>query len=105
MTGPTTAAGTVDVDGKGKIWATTGPGAVGFDPQSKQFTEFKSPVYENSDGIGNTYGLAADADGNAWWAQMNMDTLSKSDIKSGKVTPAKLAPAPMETDLVTNDER
>jgi len=105
MTGPTTAAGTVDVDGKGKIWATTGPGAVRFDPQSKQFSEFKSPVYENSDGIGSTYGLTADADGNAWWAQMNMDTLSKSDIKSGKVTQVKLTPVSMETDLVTSEER
>ena len=105
MTGPTTAAGTVDVDGKGKIWATTGPGAVRFDPQKKEFTEFKSPVYENSDGIGSTYGLAADADGNAWWAQMNMDTLSKSDIKSGKVTQVKLTPVSMETDLVTSEER
>jgi streptogramin lyase len=104
MTGPTAAAGTVDVDGKGKIWATTGPGAVRFDPQKKEFTEFKSPVYENSDGIGSTYGLAADADGNAWWAQMNMDTLSKSDIKSGKVTQVKLAPVSMETDLVTSEE-
>ena len=105
MTGPTTAAGTIDVDGKGKIWATTGPGAVRFDPQKKEFTEFKSPVYENSDGIGSTYGLAADADGNAWWAQMNMDTLSKSDIKSGKVTQVKLTPVSMETDLVTSEER
>lgn len=105
MTGPTTAAGTVDVDGKGKIWATTGPGAVRFDPQKREFTEFKSPIYENSDGVGSTYGLAADADGNAWWAQMNMDTLSKSDIKSGKVTQIKLAPVSMETDLVTSEER
>jgi len=105
MTGPTTAAGTIDVDGKGKIWATTGPGAVRFDPQKKEFTEFKSPVYENSDGVGSTYGLAADADGNAWWAQMNMDTLSKSDIKSGKVTQVKLTPVSMETDLVTSEER
>jgi streptogramin lyase len=105
MTGPTTAAGTVDVDGRGKVWATTGPGAVRFDPQTQQFTEFKSPVYENSDGIGSTYGLAGDADGNAWWAQMNMDTLSKTDIKSGKVTQVKLAPVSMETDLVTNEER
>ncbi len=105
MTGPTTAAGTVDVDGKGKIWATTGPGAVRFDPQKKEFREFKSPVYENSEGIGSTYGLAADADGNAWWAQMNMDTLSKSDIKSGKVTQVKLTPVSMETDLVTSEER
>src|SRR3984893_4673812 len=105
MTGPTTAAGTVDVDGKGKIWATTGPGAVRFDPETKQFTEFKSSVYENADGIGSTYGLAADADGNAWWAQMNMDTMSKSDIKSGKVTQVKLSPVQDQTDLVTEEER
>jgi streptogramin lyase len=105
MTGPTTAAGTVDIDGKGKIWATTGPGAVRFDPETKQFTEFKSSVYENSDGIGSTYGLAADADGNAWWAQMNMDTMTKSDIKSGKVTQVKLFPVQDQTDLVTEEER
>ena len=105
MTGPTTAAGTVDVDGRGKIWATTGPGAVRFDPETQKFTEYKSPIYESSDGIGSTYGLAADADGNGWWAQMNMDTLSKSDIKSGKVTQVKLAPVASQNDLVTEEER
>ena len=84
MDGPTTVAGTIDVDGKGKIWATTGPGAVRFDPDTKQFTDFKSPVYKNADGIGNTYGLAADGDGNGWWAQMNMDVVTKGDIETGK---------------------
>ncbi len=105
MTGPTATAGTVDVDGKGKIWATTGPGAVRFDPETEKFTEFKSPIYKNADGIGNTYGLAADADGNAWWAQMNMDTMSKSDIKSGSVTQVKIPPVASEMDLVTPEER
>ncbi len=105
MTGPTTTAGTVDVDGKGKIWATTGPGAVRFDPETKQFTEFKSPIYKNADGIGNTYGLAADGDGNAWWAQMNMDTIGKTDIKSGKVTQIKIPSVPGQMDLATDEER
>jgi len=105
MTGPTTTAGTVDVDGKGKVWATTGPGAVRFDPDKKEFTEFKSPIYKNSDGIGNTYGLAADGDGNGWWAQMNMDTIGKTDIKSGKVTQIKLPPVPGQMDLATDEER
>jgi streptogramin lyase len=105
MTGPTPVAGTVDVDGKGKIWATTGPGAVRFDPDKEEFTEFKSPIYKNSDGIGNTYGLAADGDGNGWWAQMNMDTIGKTDIKSGKVTQIKLPPVPGQMDLATNEER
>jgi streptogramin lyase len=105
MTGPTPVAGTVDVDGKGKIWATTGPGAVRFDPDKEEFTEFKSPIYKNSDGIGNTYGLAADGDGNGWWAQMNMDTIGKTDIKSGKVTQIKLPPVPGQMDLATDEER
>jgi streptogramin lyase len=105
MTGPTAAAGTADVDGKGKIWATTGVGAVRFDPETKQFTEFKSPIYKNADGIGNTYGLAADGDGNGWWAQMNMDIVSKADVKSGKVTQIKIPPVSSEMDLVTEEER
>jgi streptogramin lyase len=105
MTGPTATAGTSDVDGKGKIWSTTGPGAVRFDPETKQFTEFKSPVYKNADGIGNTYGLAADGDGNGWWAQMNMDTVSKADFKSGKVTQIKIPPVPGQMDLATEEER
>ena len=105
MTGPTATAGTSDVDGKGKIWSTTGPGAVRFDPETKQFTEFKSPIYKNADGIGNTYGLAADGDGNGWWAQMNMDTVSKADFKSGKVTQIKLPPVPGQMDLTTDEER
>jgi streptogramin lyase len=105
MTGPTATAGTADVDGKGKIWATTGPGAVRFDPGTRQFTEFKSPIYKNADGIGNTYGLAADGDGNGWWEQMNMDTVSKADIKTGKVTQIKIPPVPGQMDLATEEER
>lgn len=105
MTGPTATAGTADVDGKGKIWATTGPGAVRFDPQTEHFTEFKSPIYKNADGIGNTYGLAADGDGNGWWAQMNMDTVSKADVKTGKVTQIKIPPVPGQMELATEEER
>lgn len=105
MTGPTPAAGTVDVDGKGKIWATTGPGAVRFDPAKEQFTEYKSPVYQNSDGVGMTYGLTADGDGNGWWAQMNMDIVSKADAKTGKVTQVKIPPVPGQMELATDDER
>jgi len=105
MDGPTTVAGTVDVDGKGKIWATTGPGAVRFDPDTKQFTAFKSPIYKNSDGIGNTYGLAADGDGNGWWAQMNMDVVTKGDVETGQATQVQIPPVPGQTDLVTDEER
>ena len=105
MTGPTATAGTSDVDGKGKIWSTTGPGAVRFDPDKKEFVEYKSPIYKNADGIGNTYGLAADGDGNGWWAQMNMDTVSKADFKTGKVTQIKIPPVPGQMELATEEER
>lgn len=105
MNGPTTAAGTVDVDGEGKIWATTGLGAVRFDPATKEFTEFKSAVYKNADGIGNTYGLAADGDGNGWWAQMNMDVVSKSDIETGEVKAVKIPSLSDKMALFTDEEK
>jgi len=107
MTGTTTVAGTVDVDGKDKIWATTGPGALRFDPDTKQFTEFKSLSYDKSGGIGpfggNTYGIAGDADGNGWWAQMAIDTIAKSDIETGKSGEVKI-PADAGTAKLANDE-
>jgi streptogramin lyase len=105
MDGPTTVAGTVDVDGKGKVWATTGPGAVRFDPDTKQFTAFKSPVYKSADGIGNTYGLAADGDGNGWWAQMNMDVVTKGDVETGQARQVQIPPVPGQRDLATDEER
>ena len=103
--GPTTVAGTIDVDGKGKIWVTTGVGAVRFDPDTKQFKDFKSPVYKDADGIGNTYGLAADGDGNGWWAQMNMDVVTKGDIETGQSTPVHIPEVPGEKSQFTADEQ
>ena len=44
--GPTVVAGTVDVDGKGKIWASTFHGASRFDPVTKEFSEYKSPTLQ-----------------------------------------------------------
>ena len=103
--GPTTVAGTIDVDGKGKIWATTGVGAVRFDPDTKQFKDFKSPVYKNAEGIGNTYGLAADGDGNGWWAQMNMDIVTKGDIETGQATQVHIPAVPGVMEQFSEDER
>ena len=39
---PLGGAVTMDVDGKGKIWASAADGAVRFDPVTEQFTDFKS---------------------------------------------------------------
>jgi streptogramin lyase len=94
MEGPTFVAGTLDVDGKGKIWASTFHGASRFDPVTKEFSEFKSPTFKNADGVGNTYGLTADGDGNGWWAEMNLDIVAKTDLETGKVTEIKIPPVP-----------
>jgi len=104
MEGPTFIAGTVDVDGKGKIWASTFHGATRFDPVTKEFTEFKSPTFKNADGLGNTYGLMADADGNGWWAEMNLDIVAKSDLETGKVVEIKIPPVEERKALLTPDE-
>jgi len=104
MEGPTPIAGTVDVDGKGKIWASTFHGATRFDPVTKQFTEFKSPTFKNAEGLGNTYGLTADGDGNGWWVEMSIDLVAKTDIETGKVSEIKIPPVPGMRSLFTPEE-
>jgi streptogramin lyase len=104
MEGPTFVAGTVDVDGKGKIWASTFHGASRFDPVTKQFTEYKSPTFKNTDGIGNTYGLTADGEGNGWWAEMNLDMVAKTDLETGKVIEIKIPPVPGIREMFSPEE-
>ena len=68
---PLGGAVTMDVDGKGKIWASAPDGVVQFDPVTEKFTDFKSTTpYKNAKGTNSTYGAAGDRDGNGWWAQM-----------------------------------
>ena len=88
---PVGGAVTIDVDGKGMVWASTPSGAVRFDPVAEKFTEFKSVIPEkNPRGSGATYGAAGDRDGNGWWAQMAMDTVYKGDVASGKTIEIKM---------------
>ena len=77
--------GTVDVDNNGKIWVTTNAGALIFDPDTKIFKEFKSPT-QMEHGISNTYGIAADRNGNGWWVQMKIDKVVKGDAATGKTS-------------------
>ena len=81
---PLGGAVTVDVDGKGKIWASAPDGAVRFDPETERFTDFKSLSYKTARGTGLTYGAAGDRDGNGWWTQMAFDTIGKGDMATGK---------------------
>jgi streptogramin lyase len=92
---PLGGAVTMDVDGKGQIWASTPNGAVRFDPVAEKFTEFKS-VAATAKGSIATYGAAGDRDGNGWWAQMALDTIGKGDVATGKAIAIKLPAAKMD---------
>jgi streptogramin lyase len=83
--------GTLDVDPKGMVWTTTDEGALRFDPRTNTFQEFTSL---NSNRQCRTYGIAADIDGNAWWAQMGCDMLAKSDINGGTSLEVKMQRRP-----------
>src|SRR2546427_6442383 len=89
---PVGGAVTIDVDGKGMIWASTPSGAVRFDPVAEKFTEFKSTIPEkNPRGSGATYGAAGERDGNGWRAQKATGTVYKGDVATGKAIEIQMA--------------
>jgi streptogramin lyase len=97
---------TLDYDGKGGIWAGTLDGVLRFDPATETFTEFKSmnPTTPNG-GLGSTYGIAGDAQGNAWWTQMAFDTLARSDLANGTALELKMPPVDEEMQRATEADR
>jgi streptogramin lyase len=101
----TGGATTVDYDGKGRIWSSAPDGALRFDPATETFTEFKSITYKTPNGTGVTYGMAADRDGNGWWAEMTLDIIGKGDAATDKPQEVRLAPVKEEMDRVTAEER
>jgi streptogramin lyase len=102
---PTGGATTVDYDGKGTIWSSAPDGALRFDPETGKFTEFKSITYKTPNGTGVTYGMAADRDGNGWWAEMTLDIIGKGNVATGKSEEVRLAPVQAEMDRVTPEAR
>ncbi len=103
---PLGGAVTMDVDGKGKIWASAPDGVLRFDPQTETFTDFKSLIpFKNAKGTNSTYGAAGDRDGNGWWAQMAFDTIGKADSTTGKTTEIALPELKPEMDRVTPEAR
>src|SRR5258708_25931116 len=73
---PVGGAVTIDVDGKGMIWASTPSGAVRFDPVAEKLTEFKSTIpEEHPRGSGATYAGAGERERHGWWAQTADDTV------------------------------
>ena len=102
---PLGGAVTLDVDGKGKIWASAPDGAVRFDPETERFTDFKSLSYKTARGTGMTYGAAGDRDGNGWWTQMAFDIVGKGDVATGKTLEVKLPAVKSELDRATPEAR
>jgi len=103
---PLGGAVTMDVDGKGKIWASAPDGVLQFDPVTEKFTDFKSTLpFKNAKGTNSTYGAAGDRDGNGWWAQMAFDTIGKADMTTGKVTEIALPSLKDELDRASPADR
>ena len=98
---PLGGAVTIDVDGKGKIWASAPDGVLQFDPVTERFTEFKTKNFKTARGQANTYGAAGDRDGNGWWAQMAWDTIGKANIADGSTVEIKLPENKSEMDRHT----
>ena len=102
----TGGATTLDFDGQGQIWVTSDDGALRFDPAAEKFTEFKSVSFKMPNGtVGRSYGLAADRDGNGWWAQMTVDIIGKGDIATGKSSEIRLTPVKAEIDRLSAEQR
>jgi streptogramin lyase len=103
---PLGGAVTMDVDGKGYIWASAPDGAVRFDPKAEKFEDFKSITpYASPKGSGMTYGAAGDRNGVGWWAQMAMDTIGRGDPTTGKVSEVKLPAVKEAMDNVKPEDR
>jgi virginiamycin B lyase len=87
---PLGGAVTMDVDGKGMVWASAPAGVIKFNPKTLEFAEFKTTDVKRSYGTGGTYGAAGDRSGNGYWAEMGFDTIGKADFATGKVVEIKL---------------
>lgn len=103
MTPVTPVGGHVDIDGKGKVWIVTLKGGLRFDPVTSQFTDFISPSV--NDPKFSTYGLAADSQGNGWWAILTLDRLGVSDISTGKAREVQYAARPEMQEVVTEEDK
>jgi virginiamycin B lyase len=102
---PKTMNGTsVDVDGKGKIWTTAIPGALRFDPETKQYTQFKSVTYYTPEGEGRPYGIAGDSLGNGWWSEMSIDIVGHGDAETGQAQEVRMPPVAGIKELYTPEQ-
>ena len=71
---------TITSDSKGNLWATQSQGVFRLNPETGEYTEFKSVTKG-----GNPYGLAVDSEDNCWWAQISADRVGYVNAKTGEV--------------------
>ena len=76
----TTTSGQIDIAPNGNVWMSARRGALMFDPKTRKFRFYPDKTI----GDGQTYGAAADADGNGWWTQFNMDMVVHADAVTGR---------------------
>jgi streptogramin lyase len=88
----------VQVDAKGRIWASSS-GAIVFDPATKKFTYFK-PLTPGTGG----YGVAGDSEGNGWFCQPGMDIVGFANFQTKESGEFRLAPRPGMDEISTADD-
>lgn len=88
---------TITVDSKGMLWSTQPNGLFKLNPQTGDYTEYKS----FSKG-GSPYGLAVDSEDNVWFAQITTDRVGYVDSQTGKVGEVVL---PAWTEEVSSKDR
>src|SRR5262249_221158 len=76
----------IAMDSKRNLWSSQAEGAFRLNPQTGEYTEFKTPTKG-----GQPYGMAVDSQDNAWFAQLQGDKVSVVDARTGKVTEIDMA--------------
>ncbi len=79
--------GGLEVDSKGMIWTSANIGAIRLNPQTGEYTDYKSITKG-----GSPYGVTVDAEDNAWVAQLGADRLMVINGKNGEVGEVALTP-------------
>jgi sugar lactone lactonase YvrE len=101
----TGGATSIDYDGNGMIWVSATGGALRFDPVKETFTQYKSITQKDANGNGTTYGVAADGQGNGFWAEMAIDIVGHADGATGKVSEIRFSPVKKVIDSMSAKER
>ncbi|MBM3779351.1 MAG: hypothetical protein FJW23_14130 [Acidimicrobiia bacterium] len=98
---PTTTSGQVDVAPNGTVWMSARRGALSFDPKTETFTFW----HDKTIGDGQTYGAAADALGNGWWTQFNMDMVVHADVRTNRTYEIPMDPPDRMEVFLTPEDR